>query len=200
MLFLLAFALGFVGYLPPGNINLTVVQLSVSSHRRHWQWFVLFAAIMEFIYCFACLYGMQLLLKQEHLLLVLNWAAVGIFLSLGLLSLLHIDKSLKESANPTGVKRGILVAIFNPLQIPFWMVWGVYVMQDNWLKQEAVSIALFSIACSLGTIAVLYMYAEAGKKLIERLKLNKNLLNRVIGVLLISLAIIQTAKLLAHAS
>lgn len=198
MLFLLAFALGFVGYLPPGNINLTVVQLSVSSHRRHWQWFVMFAAIMEFIYCFACLYGMQILLKQSQLLVVLNWVAVAIFLALGLFSLLHTDNSPPQTSKPTGVKRGILVAIFNPLQVPFWMVWGVYVMHDNWLKQDAVSIALFSIACSLGTIAVLYMYAEAGKKLIERLKVNKNLLNRMIGGLLIGLAVLQTVKLLTH--
>lgn len=198
MLFLLAFALGFVGYLPPGNINLTVVQLSVTGHNRHWQRFVFFAAVMEFIYCFACLYGMQLLLKQEQLLVALSWAAVAIFLALGLFSLLHTDNSTAGTNKPAGVKRGILVAIFNPLQIPFWMVWGVYVMQDNWLKQDVVSIALFSIACSLGTIAVLYMYAEAGKKLIERLKLNKNLLNRIIGVLLISLAVIQTIKLLTH--
>ena len=25
----------------------------------------------------------------------------------------------------------MLIAIFNPLQVPFWLVWGVYVLQDG---------------------------------------------------------------------
>ena len=192
MLFLLAFSLGFVGYLPLGNINLTVVQMSVSEEKRRWQAFILFAALMEFIYCIACLYSMQMLLKQPQLISALSWSAVVIFFALGLFSFLH-----KPTEHSSGVKRGILIAVLNPLQVPFWLVWGVYVMQNGWVKSEALSIALFSFICSVGTIAVLYMYAVAGKKVVEKLNVNKTLLNRFIGSLLILLAIYQAVKLLA---
>ena len=196
MLFLIAFSLGFVGYLPLGNINLTVVQMSVSEEKRKWQAFILFAAIMEFIYCFGCLYGMQMLLKQPQLINALSWSAVAIFFALGLFSILHKP----DSAHSSGVKRGMLIAIFNPLQVPFWLVWGVYVMQNGWVKSEVPSIALFSFVCSVGTIAVLYMYAVAGKKVVEKLNVNKILLSRFIGSLLIILAIYQAVKLLTHHS
>ena len=196
MLFLIAFALGFVGYLPLGNINLTVVQMSVSEEKRSWQAFILFAALMEFIYCFACLYGMQMLLKQPQLISALSWSAVVIFFALGLFSFLHKP----DSTHSSGVKRGVVIAVFNPLQVPFWLVWGVYVMENGWVKSEALSIALFSFICSLGTIAVLYMYAVAGKKVVEKLNVNKTLLNRFIGSLLILLAIYQAVKLLTHHS
>ncbi len=196
MLFLIAFSLGFVGYLPLGNINLTVVQMSVSEEKRKWQAFILFTAIMEFIYCFGCLYGMQMLLKQPQLVNALSWSAVAIFFALGLFSILHKP----DSANSSGVKRGILIAVFNPLQVPFWLVWGVYVMQNGWVKSEALSIALFSFVCSVGTIAVLYMYAIAGKKVVAKLNVNKTLLSRFIGSLLIILAIYQAMKLLTHHS
>jgi threonine/homoserine/homoserine lactone efflux protein len=198
MLFLLAFALGFVGYLPPGNINLTVVQMSVGERKRHWQLFILFAALMEFIYCFGCLWSLQILLKQTQLITLLGWSAVVIFLLLGIFSFLPSPKTDTGSALSSGVKRGVLIAIFNPLQVPFWLVWGVYVMQDSWLKKDPFSIAIFSFACSVGTIAVLYMYAEAGKKLVERLKVNKAVLDRFIGSLLIFLAVYQCVKLLSH--
>ena len=56
MLFLIAFALGFVGYLPLGNINLTVVQLTIEEEKNKWRGFILFAALMEFIYCFGCIF------------------------------------------------------------------------------------------------------------------------------------------------
>ena len=196
MLFIVAFTLGFVGYLPLGNINLTVVQMSVSEEKRRWQTFILFAATMEFIYCFGCISGMQRLLAQPQLVIYLSWSSVAIFFLLGVFSFLHKSGSSLSS----GVKRGILIAVFNPLQIPFWMVWGVYVMQNGFVKSELCSIALFSLICAIGTIAVLYMYAVAGKKIVEKLNVNQTLLNRFIGSLLIFLAIYQAVKLLMHHS
>ena len=195
---ILGFVLGFVGYLPLGNINLTVVQMSVSHSRKNWQLFILFAALMEFIYCFGCLYGMDRLLQQPQLIIYLGWSAAVIFLLLGLYTFLHTFKASSISNSSSGIKRGILVAIFNPLQVPFWLIWGVYVFQNGWVKSEIISIAIFSLLCSLGTIAVLWLYAVAGKKLVEKLNVNRNILNRFIGSLLILLAIFQTVKLLTH--
>ena len=188
----IGFILGFVGYLPLGNINLTVVQLAASGEGIRWQRFVLFAAFMEFVYCFGCLYGMERLMQQDQLIIFLNWSAVLIFLGLGMFSFFHNPE--KQSQSFSGVKRGVLIAIFNPLQIPFWLIWGVYVFQNSWVKTEIWSIALFSFLCSLGTIAVLYMYAVAGKKLVEKLNVNALVLNRFIGVMLILLAVFQAVK------
>jgi threonine/homoserine/homoserine lactone efflux protein len=191
----IGFVLGFIGYLPLGNINLSVVQMSVSGETRKWQLFILFAAIMEFIYCFGCLYGMDRLLQQPQLIVFLNWSAVAIFLVLGLYTFVHTFRPQKTT-DSSSLQRGVMVAIFNPLQIPFWMIWGVYVFQNGWVMSEVVSIAIFSFLCSLGTIAVLWLYAVAGKKLVEKLNVNRNILNRFIGSLLIVLAIFQTIKLL----
>jgi threonine/homoserine/homoserine lactone efflux protein len=192
----IGFVLGFVGYLPLGNINLSVVQMSVSGEEKKWQLFILFAALMEFIYCFGCLYGMDQLLKQPQLISFLNWSAVAIFLFLGLYTFLHTFRAQNTSTTSSGLRRGVMVAIFNPLQIPFWLIWGVYVFQNGWVKSEAVSIAIFSFLCSLGTIAVLWLYAIAGRKLVAKLNVNRNILNRFIGSLLIVLAMYQTYKLL----
>lgn len=192
----IGFILGFVGYLPLGNINLSVVQMSVHGERRKWQGFILFAALMEFIYCFTCLYGMDQLRQQPQLVVFLNWSGVVIFLLLGLYTLFHTFKSSNLSTTSSGLKKGVLVAIFNPLQVPFWLIWGVYVFENGWVKSEIVSIAIFSSLCSLGTIVVLWLYAVAGKKLVEKLNVNRNILNRFIGSLLILLAIFQTFKLL----
>ncbi len=192
----IGFILGFIGYLPVGNINLTVVQLSVNDkHKRVWL-FILFAAIMEFVYCFFCLRGLERLLRQPELILVLDWAGVAIFLALGIFSILQKANPDSDQQFSSGIKRGVLIAIFNPLQIPFWLVWGIYVIDKGWVQKEVFSIALFSLLCSIGTIAVLWLYSYAGKKLVSQLKLNAIFLNRMIGGLLILLAMLQTAKLL----
>lgn len=191
---LLGFLIGFIGYLPPGNINLTAVQLGLSeSGRRLWA-FIWFAALMEFIYCYGCIWGINLLLQKPDWVRILEWSAVFIFAALGIVSLM--PSGSKVANNFSGVRRGIIVAVLNPLQIPFWLVWGVYITQNNWIDGSELSIALFSLITSLGTVAVLYMYAVLGKKLVERLNINRDILNRTIGGLLITLAILQAAKLL----
>lgn len=58
------------------------------------------------------------------------------------------------------------------------------------------SIALFSIITALGTVAVLWMYGVLGKQLVERLKLYRDVLNRIIGALLLTLAALQAIKLI----
>lgn len=190
MLFLVAFALGFIGYLPLGTINLTVVQMSMGQRKQHWQAFILFAAMMEFIYCFTCFSGINFLLQQKQLAWYLSWVAAAIFLLLGVFSFYYSA----DNAGNNGVKRGMLVAVLNPLQIPFWTVWGVYVLEHNWVKSSTASIALFSCICSLGTIAVLYMYAVAGKKIVQKLNVNQQILNRAIGVFFVALAVYQAVK------
>lgn len=198
MLLLLAFALGFVGYLPLGNINLTVLQLSMEQQKRHWQTFIAFAALMEFIYCYACISGLELLRRETQLIVMFNWSAVIIFLLLGIFTFTHTETVRPDSRLSPGVKRGILLAVFNPLQIPFWMVWGVYMMQNGWLQSSAISIALFSFICALGAASILYIYALAGKKVVEKLNVNGNILNRFIGSIFILLAVYETIKIIYH--
>ena len=196
MMLAIAFALGFVGYLPLGNINMTVVQLALSQPKHHWQRFVFFAAFMEFMYCFLCLMGLDLLLQQTQVVEVLSWAGVVIFFLLGIFSFIPHKENAENKTSD--MKRGVLIAIFNPLQVPFWLVWGVYVMQNKILKPETFWIFVFSLVCTIGTLCILYLYAVAGKKIIEKLRVNRTFLNRFIGTLLIVLAIFETVKLLKH--
>lgn len=188
------FMLGFVGYLPPGNINLAVVQLALKDFRSKLWTFILFATVMEFLYCFGCLTGLNLLLHQPQLVIILKWVSVFIFAGLGLLSYFHNENTSKIQAF-SGLNRGIFAAIINPLQVPFWLIWGVYLTENKWLGSSVLSIAVFSFITSLGTASILWIYAFGGKKLIEEMKLERRLIDRIIGVLLIALAFWQLFKL-----
>ncbi len=191
----LGFILGFVGYLPPGNINLTVVQLAIS-HTKGKLWaFILLATVMEFLYCLGCITGLDLLMQQPNLVVVLQWSAVVIFTALGLLSFFHNEDAVKIPAL-SGFGRGVFATIINPLQVPFWLVWGVY-LSDK-LKDGFLAITIFAIITSIGTACILWIYAVGGKKLVENMKLERKILDRIIGVLLMGLAVLQLFKLLHH--
>jgi threonine/homoserine/homoserine lactone efflux protein len=193
----IAFMLGFLGYLPLGNINMLVVQLSLTETPRKVLFYILFVALMEMIYCALIIEGTHVLLEQPGLLTALKWLAVVLFLVLGLLSFFHRDGS-NASKRFSGISKGVFIAIVNPLQVPFWLVWSVYLMQNNWLNPQFFTVSFFALFTALGTICVLWLYALGGKQLVQRLELNHGFLNRFIGVVLIALALAQLFKLLYH--
>jgi threonine/homoserine/homoserine lactone efflux protein len=190
----IGFLIGFLGYLPPGNINLTVVQLSIGQSRWQLFYFLLFASLMEFIYCFGSMAGMRYLMMQTALVLVMQWASVAMFTLLAILSFTARKKA--PGTRPSGVKRGIVIAIFNPLQIPFWLVWGVYVLNNHWVQPGYLSIVLFSLITASGAFSILWLYAVAGKKLETILAANQRAMNVTIGCIFILLALLQLPKLL----
>ncbi|HWB64571.1 MAG TPA: LysE family transporter [Chitinophagales bacterium] len=192
----IAIILGFIGYLPPGNINLAVVQLALTEGKLKLWSFIFFVAVMEMLYCIACIIGMGYLLKQPGLVRVAEWLAVVLFGALGIFTLLENRHLATGKTAPTGVGKAIFVTILNPLQIPFWMVWGVYVVQNHIIDGGLLSVTLFGGLTALGTIVVLWMYATGGKALVEKLNLNRVLLNRVIGILLLALALWELFKVL----
>jgi len=189
----LGFILGFVGYLPPGNINLAVLQLALKSSKSRLWGFIVFATFMEFLYCLGCLTGLDLLMQQPHLVIVLQWLAVFIFALLGLLSFFHDEDAVNIQAL-SGFGRGIFAAVINPLQVPFWLVWGVYL--NDKLRGGFLSITIFAVVTSLGTTCILWGYAVGGKKLVENMKLERKMIDRIIGLLLMGLAVLQLFKLL----
>ena len=193
MILVYGFMLGFVGYLPPGNINLTVVQLSIHQAKNRLWSFILLATIMEFLYCLGCLIGLDFLMHQPNLVHVLQWSSVFIFAALGFLAFFHNEDTSKTQVL-SGFGRGVFATIVNPLQIPFWLVWGVY-LSDK-LKGDIPTIALFAAITAAGTVGILWIYAVGGKKLVEWLKLERKLLDRIIGLVLIGLALLQLFKLL----
>ena len=191
----IGFIIGFLGYLPPGNINLTVVQVSISPSRSHRWYFIFFASFMEFLYCFGSMMGMKVLLEQKQLITALKWASVVIFLALGLFTLLA---KIKDPDNrSSGLRKGIIVAILNPLQIPFWLIWGVYVLQNNWVQPTTISITLFSLITAAGSLTVLWLYSVLGRKLETSLNKHQRLMTIVIGCFFIGLAGIEFIKLVS---
>jgi len=189
----LGFALGFMGYLPPGNINMAVVQLALKGEQTRLRLFLVFASIMEFLYCFGCLWSLGLLMRQPHLVLVMQWTAVFVFALLGVLSFFHDENPAKIQVL-SGFGRGLFAIIINPLQIPFWLVWGVY-LSDR-LNGDFFTVIIFALVTSLGTATLLWLYAVGGKKMIELLKLERRLIDRAIGVVLMALAVWQLFKIL----
>lgn len=198
MLYFIAGAiLAFLGFMPPGNINLQVIQMAASHRKRELASFIGGAAIVEFIYCFMVIKSMEWITRHEIVIKILNWAIIPTFIGLA------IYMFLKKEEHPKGkpmvamsMMKGFLMNLTNPVQIPFWLIWGLYMLNNGWIDRETKSIVIFSLGSMLGAFLGLGVFAYTGHKLFQKIDLNQKWLNRIIGMVFIGLAVYQLVRLI----
>jgi len=184
----IAFLLGFWGYLMIGNINLAVLELAKYERRSALTRFIAVLIIFEFIYCFGSLYFLQYLTIYAQVILIAKYTAILLLIILGLWALLEKPGDvIIERKNI--VIRGYWSAILHPQQIPFWLLWGVYLIETNVITSDVVSLAFFAGFNVFGAFCMLMCYVRFGNKLISLIKLNLHIIKRVVGVLCLITAV-----------
>jgi len=192
MHFLAGLILAFLSYLPPGNLNLSVIQMSAVRRKRDLFSFISAVAIVEFVYSFLAIKSMEWLTEQTTLFLWLNYLMIPFFLILAI----YIWRKKEEHphAQPIPAKsflKGLLLAGVNPIQIPFWLIWGLWLLKYNFVSKETHALLIFSLGTVAGTFLSLGTFAYAGRKLFEKLDVNQKWLNRAIAIFFIFLAALQ---------
>jgi threonine/homoserine/homoserine lactone efflux protein len=194
--FLIGLVVSFLGSLPLGTVNLAVVQTTINSNFRAGFYFALGATLVELIYSAIAIKFIAVLLSNSHLELIIQIFTVPAFIILGIL---YFRK--KESGKAETVKgrrsflNGMFIGLINPLQIPFWLAYGSYLLTNNWIKNEAGLLNLFILGICTGTLMVLTLIALISKTLISKIDLRTNLVNKGIGIILFILATYQLVKI-----
>ncbi len=205
-MFVLAIFIGFIinaiGYLPPGNINLSVAQIAINKGKRQAYYFILAFSIVEVFFTF----GMMRLARWMSSDLSLN-SIVGsiklstlidllmflIFISIGSITWINRDKLPAEKPKRKESKRGsilhgLLLGVVNPVQIPFWIFFGNFVILHNWIETDYLSLTLFSLGSGLGSAAALYAYVHFARYIQEKFALSHAIMNKSIAIFLFVLA------------
>ncbi|HEX3386596.1 MAG TPA: LysE family transporter, partial [Mucilaginibacter sp.] len=120
--FFIGLLVNFVGYIPPGNINLFVVQLVINRNMKDAYKFIIAFACAELVFTFAMMNGADWLAQQVHLETAIDWVMVVLFGSLGTMIWLHRKKppSTRKRSAGSSIRYGLLLGFVNPMQIPFW--------------------------------------------------------------------------------
>lgn len=191
----IAFLLGFWGYLMIGNINLAVLELAKYESRAALTRFIAVLLIFEFIYCFGSLYFLQYLTIYAQVILIAKYTAVVLLVILGLWAILEKPKDvIIERKNI--VIRGYWSAILHPQQIPFWLLWGVYLIETNVITNNVVTLSFFAAANVFGAFCMLMCYVRFGNKLISLIKLNLHIIKKFVGFLCLGTAAYMLYELL----
>jgi threonine/homoserine/homoserine lactone efflux protein len=180
----LGIACNALGYIPPGNINLTAAQITLNKGLKQAYYFIISFSLVEMIFTFVMMRFVEWFATSLNLDRIIDIAMIFVFLVLGVITW----RSRKEmpntdTSNKDSVKYGILLGIINPMQIPYWLFLGTYLISHEWINTGNISLAVFSVGSGIGAGVVLYGFARFAKYIQEKFTLSSYVINKSIAIL-----------------
>lgn len=189
--FIIAFFFSFIGSIPPGSLNLSVIQLSLDNKLSAAIRFALAAAIIEFPYAFIAVKFEGLITSSPLVLNNFKLIAAIVMLALGIANIATYSKNSTsktlDKLRQSGFRKGVILSILNPLAIPFWIGVTAYLNNQGWIQLTSNKLILiYVLGISAGTFALLAVLAVLGKYLGNYFK-ESNLIKIIPGVVFLIL-------------
>ena len=200
-LFLAAFGVSFAGSLPPGTLNVSVAGLAANSSIVNATSFALGAVLIEVLLVRLALvalnkmkwykkYAQRFRLFSTFLLVLFGCFSIAAGIQM---------RSFNVSVpvvNNWPFMAGVVLSLFNPLHLPFWLGWSAVFKAKNLLKDDNGLYNIYVLAIGLGTMLAFASYALGGKTLVHAISDRQYLLNWAVGIVLISIAVADVARMI----
>lgn len=186
-----AFLFSFIGTLPPGTLNLTVIQLGLNQQIAA-AWRMSFAAaIIEYPYAWVAIEFQDMLTRSLEFTHNFHLVSAVVMVSLGVLNLWTSARPspFTQRFGSSGFRRGIVLALLNPLAIPFWMAMTAYLRSHGWVDlSDEYEVHAYLLGVSLGTVVVFMILAYLARRVVRYFR-SDNILKKVPGTVLILLGL-----------
>jgi len=193
--FFIGIIANFIGYIPPGNINLTVAQITINRGLRQALMFIISFSCVEFFFTYFIMHAAKWLSAQVRLDTVIDWVMVALFSVLGAITWINRKKPPETNySEHDSIKYGILLGFLNPMQIPFWMITGTYLITHEWILSGRLALVVFSLGSAGGAFLGLFLYAKFAKYIQSKFALSTLFINTGIAILFFSFAAYHVVK------
>lgn len=187
--FLIAFTFSFIGSIPPGTLNLSIIQLGLE-HRINVAWrFAIASSIIEFPYAWIAIEFENLISDSPFITTYFQLITGTVMILLGALNLRMANKPSKlyQRFNDSGFRRGLILGILNPMALPFWIAMTAYLKSTGWITLST-STEKFSylVGVCLGAFVLLVILAFTARKVVSQFQGN-TLLKKIPGITLLLL-------------
>jgi threonine/homoserine/homoserine lactone efflux protein len=166
--FALAFFFSFIGSIPPGTINLTILQLGLE-HKIKIAWrFALAAALIEYPYAWLAVKFESFITSSPVVIENMQLITAIVMTILGILNLWSTTKptSFTQKFSQSGFRRGIVLGILNPLAMPYWIGITAYLRSQHWVDLSSnLTFQAYLFGVSLGALAILILLMYLAKKI-----------------------------------
>ena len=196
--FLIGFIISFIGSIPPGTLNLSVLQLGLEGKIKTALRFALAVSIIEYPYAWIGVVFEDWITSTPAVVENFRLITAIVMTSLGVLSLISVKR---PPANPSkfresGFRRGIVLSILNPMAIPFWVAITAYFKAHGWIDLSTAGLVhTYVFATSVGAMALLTLFVFLANRLAPYVK-DSLIVKLVPGIILFILGLYAFVKYL----
>ena len=189
--FLLSLSFSFIGTIPPGTLNLSIIQLGLDKKIKTAWRFGIAASIIEYPYAWLAVKFENLITSSPLITDNIQLITAIVMLTVGALTLWSDDRpsDLGEKVKASGFRRGILLGILNPLALPFWVGTTAYLKGQHWIDLSMpLNLHCYLLGASLGALAVFMIFAYLAQHLISEFK-QSHRIKKIPGYILLILGL-----------
>ncbi len=194
--FLLSFFFSFSGSLTPGTINMTAVQLGLERKTKIIWRLALGAAIMEYVYAFLAVKFESIITSSPVVVKNFHLLAAIVMILLGILNIRSASNPspLFQKFNDSGFRRGLILGIFNPLAMPYWIAITAYLRSQHWVDfSTPVKLHSFLFGVSAGVFTLLNLVGFFSGKVIVLFQHN-TFIKKIPGIILLLFGLYALAR------
>lgn len=199
-IFLIGFIVTIIGAVPPGASNLAVIKTTVQENIFQSLKISYGSGIGEVLLAFTAFSSGMVVQEFFAMHIWLQFLIAGILGAAGIYFIKTKQVEKRDSRKYSSkYLTGFALSVINPPVLIYWViVFSVLRSSFNLgLESSSLALILFFAGVFFGKVATLYGYGKLGTRIQKKKPdTNSSSLNRMIGVVLISLSLIQTAKLL----
>jgi threonine/homoserine/homoserine lactone efflux protein len=199
--FLMGFTFSFVGSIPPGSLNLTVLQLSLQKKTEIALRFAIAVSIIEYPYTWIGVHFQYLLSSSPLILENFQLIAAVVMTALGIYNLwpTRAPTGFAKKFNESGFRRGIILSILNPMAIPYWMAFTAYLKAQDWIDLHSAGLLhSYVFGTSVGAMALLSALIFFSKKLAHYVQ-DSRWIRIIPGLLMLGLGLYAFSRYLLQA-
>lgn len=199
--FILGFFSSYLGTIPPGPINLSVVDATIKQSLKVARIMAFGAALVEILQCIVALnFGLLVIDTIDNS----PYIRISIFVIFVLIGLLFFfkkeyqtkpkDEEKKKKQNASTFIKGAIIGALNPQAIPFYVFFLALYRSLGWFVFELDTVLFFVIGISLGKFLSLLSYAYLSRIIVKRVSSLSLWINKILGVVLIIIGLMQIVK------
>lgn len=199
-IFLIGFFATIIGAMPPGASNLAVIKTTVKENIYQSLKISYGSGIGEVLLAFTAFSSGMVVQEFFAMHIWLQFLIAGVLGIAGIyfIKTKQIEKRDKRKYSSKYLT-GFALSVINPPVLIYWvLVFSLLRSSFNvGIESSSFSLILFFTGVFLGKVITLYGYGKLGTRIQKKKPdTNSSSLNRMIGIVLISLSLIQTAKLI----
>lgn len=168
IVFSLGFLFSFIGSIPPGTLNVTILQLALQNKVAIARRFAIAVAIVEYPYAWIGVQFEYWLSSSPMIISNFKLIAAVVMTGLGIINLLPPRPStgFSKKISESGFRRGLVLSVLNPMAIPYWMGFTAYMKAEGWIHLSTPwHLHSYVLGTSIGALALLYLLIHFANRL-----------------------------------